>query len=62
MKTFTIFWFVGNCEVVTGESVSDAFMRSGYGAGALRGVDFHSEGDIRSSYKWNDYSRQWVKV
>lgn len=31
---------------------------SGYGAGALRALDFHASGD-NSDYEWNESERKW---
>lgn len=50
MKTFTLFWLTGDSEIIKGESIGDAFRRSGYGGGALRALDFYAEGDIRNEY------------
>jgi hypothetical protein len=44
MKTWTIFWLTGNREQVHGATISEAFTRQGYSAGALGAVDFYCEG------------------
>lgn len=59
MKTFTLFWLTGDYEIIKGESISDAFRRSGYGGGALRALDFHAEGDIRNEYEY--INGRWTK-
>lgn len=42
-KTFILHWLDNRTETVYGESISDAFMRAGYGAGALRALDYYEE-------------------
>jgi len=59
MKTFTLFWLDGKSEIVTGDSPADAMNKAGYGNGALRALDFYSEGDKREEWEWNKESRSW---
>ena len=43
-KTFILHWkFDNKTETIYGESISDAFMRAGYGAGALGALDYYEE-------------------
>lgn len=51
MKTFTLFWLNGQRETVEGLNPADAMNRAGYGAGAVRALDFYAEGD-RHDYEW----------
>ena len=43
MKTYILHWLSGETEEVTGYSISDAFTRAGYGAGALGALDYYEE-------------------
>jgi hypothetical protein len=43
MKTFILYWLDGKQETLTGNSISDAFNRAGYGAGAVRALDYFHE-------------------
>ena len=43
MKTYILYWLDGKTEEVTGNSISDAFMRAGYGGGALAALDYYKE-------------------
>lgn len=42
MKVFTLFWLDGTREA--------AMNNAGYGAGALRALDFYAEGDDNNAY------------
>lgn len=59
MKKYTLFWLDGKSEVVTGNDVSSAFNNAGYGAGAMRALDFYAEGDQRENYIWNSTEHSW---
>lgn len=59
MKQFTLFWTFNKSEVVEGSSIENAFSRAGYGAGAVRALDFFAEGDVRHKYVWNPNTHQW---
>lgn len=55
---YTLYWLTGKKEVVNGNSISDAMTNSGYGAGAIRALDFYENG-VDDSYEWEDH--EWVK-
>lgn len=58
MITYIIYWKSGEYELVRGTSIADAFRRAGYGAGALRALDFYAEGtDIQYTFT----KGAWVK-
>lgn len=57
-KTFTIFWLSGNKEVVTGPTIEEAFSRAGYGGGAIRAIDFFSEGE---DDQYSFINGEWTK-
>ena len=43
MKTFILYWINGQIEEVQGNSIADAFTKAGYGAVALRALDYYEE-------------------
>jgi hypothetical protein len=43
MRRFKIFWLDGTVETITGDSIADAFMKAGYGGGAIRALDYYKE-------------------
>lgn len=58
---FTLFWKDGMREIVRGPSVADAMTRAGYGAGAVRALDFWAEGD-ETNYTYVQERRSWVRT
>lgn len=50
-KAFTYFWKDGTMSLLYGEDRANALNRAGYGAGALRALDFCSAGDTRQQYE-----------
>lgn len=58
-RTFTLFWLDGKRELVHGRSIEEAMTHAGYGAGAVRALDFYADGDS-SEYAWNMDAREWV--
>ena len=45
MHSYIIHWLTGENELVTGESISEAFTNAGHGAGAVKAVDWYEEID-----------------
>jgi hypothetical protein len=43
MKNYILFWIGGKSESISGNSFDHAFLRAGYGAGALRALDYYKE-------------------
>lgn len=43
MTKWKFYWFDGKVEVGIGETVKDAFTSLGYGAGAVRALDYYEE-------------------
>ena len=43
MKKFRLHWLSGRTEEITGTSIADAFTKAGYGAGAMRALDWYEE-------------------
>lgn len=43
MNEYKLHWLDGKVETVKGNSIADAFTRAGYGAGAMRALDWHEE-------------------
>lgn len=42
-KTFILHWIGGDTEEAHGYSISDAFMKAGYGGGAIAALDYYEE-------------------
>lgn len=59
-NVFTLFWLDGKREVIEGNTIASAFTFAGYGAGAIRALDFYSNGDD-TSYIWIRKDRTWEK-
>ena len=41
IKAYELHWLTGEVEIVGGTNIADAFMKAGYGAGALRALDYY---------------------
>ena len=61
MKEYTLFWLNGKTEIVKGNAPHEAMNNAGYGAGAVRALDFYAEGDQRENWEWNKEKRNWYK-
>lgn len=48
-KKFRLYWIGGRTEIVEGDDIADAFTHAGYGAGAIRALDYSEE--IKTSKK-----------
>jgi hypothetical protein len=59
MKEYTLFWLTGQSEIVKGNAPHEAMNSAGYGGGAVRALDFYSEGDKRKEYQWDKEKRTW---
>lgn len=57
-KTFTLYWRDGKRELVHGATIAEACTHAGYGAGAIRALDFYAKGDD-NSYWWDAKERDW---
>ena len=53
MAEFTFYWRSGQREVLEGDTPEDAANQAGYGAGAIRALDFWANGND-SDYEWRD--------
>lgn len=42
-KQFKLHWLDGKIELVEGIDIADAFSKAGYGAGAIRALDYFEE-------------------
>jgi hypothetical protein len=58
MKTYTLFWLDGKREVIQGNDIADAMTKAGYRQGAIKALDFHSNGDCKD-YTWNEETYRW---
>ena len=43
MKKFKLFWLGGRIEIIEGKTIAEAFTLAGYGAGAVRALDYYKE-------------------
>ena len=43
MSRFIVYWLDGTSEEMSGATIADAFMRAGYGGGAMRAIDYWKE-------------------
>ena len=43
IKEFKLHWLGGDTETVNGSTIADAFMRAGYGGGAMGALDWWEE-------------------
>lgn len=55
MAKFRLNWLTGKQEEVEGDNAADAMNRAGYGAGAVRALDFYEEWD-KYKYTFEDGS------
>lgn len=56
---FTLYWLNGNRTVIKGSTVEEAFTIAGYGAGAIRAVDWYDVG-VTDTHNFVG-NNQWVK-
>lgn len=61
MNTYTIFWLTGDTQIIKGDKPHEAMNNAGIGAGALRAMDFYTEGDQRDKWEWDAEKRTWLK-
>jgi hypothetical protein len=52
MTTFTFYWLDGRVMLLEGHDAANAMSRAGYGAGAMRALDFYSHGDTRANWEF----------
>jgi len=57
---YTFYWLDGKRDVLEGDSISNAFLKAGYGAGAMAALDFICNGD-NNEYCWNKNKNIWIK-
>lgn len=58
---YTFFWLTGLREVLPGKHPHECLNNAGYGAGALRALDFYALGDCKE-YEWDQKYRTWKKL
>jgi len=61
MEQFTFFWMDGRRTMCEGTDPADALTKVGYGAGAIRALDFYAHGDNKD-YIWNPETRNWESI
>lgn len=59
-KGFVVYWRDGRFTQITGPTIEQAFTNAGYGAGALRALDFY-EPASEATYVWDATERSWFK-
>lgn len=60
LEKFTIWWRDGTRSVIEGVSIDDAFTKAGYGAGAVKAVDWYDRGDVDTHY-WCTATKNWLR-
>jgi len=60
-QQFTFYWRDGKRTMCVGNDPADALTKVGYGAGAIRALDFYAHGDNKE-YVWNPNAHDWVRV
>lgn len=60
-QQFTLFWRDGARHVIEGSDIASAMNCSGFGAGALRALDFYASGD-NQEYVWDSFLSRWFKL
>lgn len=55
---YTFYWLTGDKDILSGYDPADALNNAGYGAGALRALDFYKAGD-NNEYVWDTESHKW---
>lgn len=58
-KSFRLYWLDGKTEVIKGPNIETAFTRRGYGAGAVKAIDFYDNGE-QQKYQWDQDLHDWV--
>ncbi|QBX06536.1 hypothetical protein H1O16_gp123 [Burkholderia phage BcepSaruman] len=59
---YTLYWLDGHRKVILGGATfAQSFTNAGYGAGALRALDFYASGDD-NSYTWSPTKRDWERL
>lgn len=58
---YTFYWRDGKRDVYPGNTPDEALNNAGFGAGALRALDFWARGDNKE-YQWNDTTREWDRL
>jgi hypothetical protein len=57
---FTLYWIDGKRQVIAGPTIEQAFTAAGYGAGAVKVVDWYDNG-ISETHYWHKGERKWIK-
>jgi hypothetical protein len=61
MKHFIFYWRNGDLTKSEGATVDAAFSAAGYGAGAMRALDFYEE-SAEPTYKWDAEGHKWQLI
>lgn len=58
IKSFIFYWLTGQSERGEGVSPAHALTMLGYGAGAIRALDFYEE-SAKPTYHWDPNKKSW---
>jgi hypothetical protein len=59
-EKFTVWWRDGTRSVIEGSSIEQAFTQAGYGAGAVKAVDWYDRGDV-DTHEWCKATKNWQR-
>ena len=62
MNVYTFFWTTGDTDVLQGDTATDALNNAGFGAGALRALDFYALNDVRDEWEWDSAASTWNRA
>lgn len=57
---FTLYFKNGKREIISGESINEAFTKAGYGAGALAAVDWYDQ-EASETHYYDREQKTWIK-
>lgn len=60
---FILYFIAGGTQIIEGDTIEQAFAKAGYGAGAIRSVDWYDTWDASAgpTHTWNTKTKQWVR-
>lgn len=57
---FTLYWIDGKRQIISGPTIEQAFSAAGYGAGAVKVVDWYDNG-VSETHYYDKNKKEWVK-
>jgi hypothetical protein len=62
LTDFYVFWLNGELDVIKGTTISDAFMKAGYGGSAVNAIDFYAESKEEvEKYEYCRTKHRWYR-